>query len=320
MYSSNNQRKNPLVNAHINSLLETETPALNELNDNALEFLSTIDPLYSYSEIPLKKNTYAFLDSDHSLNSPRNCVALLWDATSPFTGEKMNAFSSKVKLLKEKLSINQDVYDDFETKRSSTTWNPMIGTNNESNFPPRVDKLQFRDIGTYTHYPDRTNFDLGFLTYASIPMTSLEYNKTWQTRIEKCWTGQSSDVPEILDLVKGDTCYTRIQSLMQCYHEFFMELIRLEKDGKPLKNVYIILNPILNANDPTLKFVTNITKQVIQKYMQKSELKVNMKIILISKVQTEENSYIASEAACKYADEMVNIKKYTHLCFILFIT
>ena len=75
----------------------------------------------------------------------------------------------------------------------------------------------------------------------------------------------------------------------------------------------------LNANDPTLKFVTNITKQVIQKYMQKSELKVNMKIILISKVQTEENSYIASEAACKYADEMVNIKKiYTLMFYIVY--
>ena len=321
MYSSNSSpKKNPVVNTHINSLLETETPLLNTLNDAALEFLSTIDPLYSYSEIPLKKNTYAFLDSDNSLNSSRNCVVLLWDATSPFTGEKMDAFSSKVKLLKEKLSINQDNYDDFELKRSSSTWNPMSGTNNESNFPPRVDKLQFRDIGTYTHYPDRANFDLGFLTYASIPMTSLEYNKTWQSRIEKCWAGQNSELPEILDLVKIDTCYTRIQALMQCYHEFFLELIRLEKDGKTFKNVYIILNPILNANDPTLRFVTNITKQVIQNYMQRSKLGVNIKIILISKVQTEENSYIASEAACKYADEMVNIKKYTHICFILFIT
>ena len=310
MFSSvRSPNKTPLVSHYIKNVLEEQSPLLETIFNNSTKFLSTIDPLFSYVEIPLKKNTYSFLDSDKSIKSSDNLVALLWDATSPFTGEKIDTFSQKTKLLKEKLCIGQQSYDDFDLKRSSSAWNPMSGSNFESSFPPRVDKASFRDIGTYTHYSDRSSFDIGFLTYSSIPMTSLEHNKTWQNRLEKCWSGHNSELSEILELVKVDTNYSRIQALMQCYHEFFLELIRLEKDGKKFKNVYIILNPILNANDPTIKYVTSIAKDLTQRYMQKTKLGINVKIILISKVCSEDNSYVASESACKFADELVNIKK-----------
>ena len=85
--SARSPHKTPVVNSHIKSLLETETPLLQKLNNIAVDFLSTSDPLYTYVEIPLKKHTYSFLDSDNSIKSPDNLVVLLWDATSLFTGE-----------------------------------------------------------------------------------------------------------------------------------------------------------------------------------------------------------------------------------------
>ena len=58
--SARSLNKTPVVNSHIKSLLETETNKLHKLNNAAIEFLSTIDPLYTYGEIPLKKTLMHF--------------------------------------------------------------------------------------------------------------------------------------------------------------------------------------------------------------------------------------------------------------------
>ena len=308
MFSSRTPMKTPQVSAFLKSLEKEETNKLKKLYDYSNSYLSNCTPLYEYNEVPLKKNSYSFIDEARNIRKSENLIVLLWDCTSPFTGEKIDIYSQKVQLLKQKLDISQDGCDDFEVKRASTTWNPMAGSNYESQFPPRVDKALFREPGTYTHYSDRHSFDLGFLTASALPTTSIEYNKQWQTRLEKVWNGSNSEIPELVEYVKNDTTYNRLQNLMSAFAEFFVELIRLKEDKKMFQNIYIILNPLLNVNDPTHKYISSITKMIVQKHLEKDEFRAivsNLKIISITKVQSETNTYVPSEKAAKAADQLV---------------
>lgn len=310
MFPSRSPVKTPNVSAYLKGLEKLENSKLEKLYNYSLNKLSNCQPLYEYTETQLKKNSYTFLDDIRKIRNNDNLLCMLWDATSPFTGEKIDIYSQKIKLLKEKLSISQDICDDFENNRASTTWNPMTGSTYETQFPPRVDKALFREPGSYTHYSNRHgSFHLGFITHASLPMSSIEFNKQWQTRLEKVWNGNNSEVPEIVEMVKNDTTYKRLQFLMQGLSEFFVELIRLKEDETEFKNIYIILNPVLSVNDPTHKYISAITKVMVQSYLENSEFREligsNIKIVSITKVQTESNTYVASENACKSADQLV---------------
>ena len=310
MFPSRSPVKTPNVTAYLKGLEKIENAKLEKLYDYSLSYLANSQPLYEYSQTPLKKNSYSFIDDIRKIRNEENLICVLWDATSPFTGEKIDVYSQKVKLLKEKLNISQESYDDFENHRASTTWNPMTGTTYEAQFPPRVDKALFREPGSYTHYSDRQgSFHLGFVTYASLPMSAIEFNKQWQNRLEKVWNGNNSEVPEIVELVKNDTTYKRLQYLMQGLSDFFVELIKLKEDKKEFANIYIILNPLLSVNDPTHKYISTITRLMVQTFLEKKDYRnrigTNIKIISITKVQTESNTYVATESACKSADQLV---------------
>ena len=247
-----------------------------------------------------------------SLADEKTLIVFMWDMFSPFLGDKIDKYSSKLSYLKSICDIKNS--ESWEVNRIDDCFTPW-----EKYIPPRVNSEEKkRDIGKYYHITERKGCHIGFLISMAQSALPVENNNIFQSRLENTFSPsetKNKEKPFIADHMLKDTTCKRLDALEKSLKSFTLQLMAYFVEKKvAYNNIFIFINPICSISNPDVPLMSklvytyfgNMLLKGLQRYMTPHVEIITVKDLCFIDI----NTYNPGKRVAK---DMKALVRYNHL-------
>ena len=276
------------------------------INANSSEYEKFI---HMIGEVDLNGEEDNFKISRQRLMNEKVLLVFIWDQYSPFLGEKIDKYSTKLSFLKKKLDIQNTEH--WESDRVDDCFSPW-----EKYIPPRVNtEEKKRDLGKYYHISERNKCHIGFLINMAQCALPIETNTILQYRLENTYNPSETKNKEktyIADSIIKDTTFRRLETLEKALKSFTMQVLAyMMEKNTPYEMIYIITNPVCSKSNPDVPLLAKLTYSYLGNMFLKG-MKLHMApcievVTLNDLCNIDENTYTPGKKMAREMKSLVSI-------------